>query len=125
MINELTIWIVDDDVSVRKAVKRLVRSAGYTSRTFASAREFFNSDVMESDGILILDIRMPGMSGLEVQKQLVDTGSDIPLIFITAHEDPQVRETAMTDGAIAFILKPFNDQTLLDAINLASQGMSR
>lgn len=121
MSKKMTIWIVDDDSSVRKAVKRLVQSAGFSSRTFASGQEFLNSGVTGKDGILVLDIRMPGLNGLETQKQLCASGAGIPIIFITAHEDPHTRTIAMAAGAVAFILKPFDDQSLLDAINIASQ----
>lgn len=121
MSKKMTIWIVDDDSSVRKAVNRLVQSAGFSSRTFASGQEFLNSGVTGKDGILVLDIRMPGLNGLETQKQLCASGAGIPIIFITAHEDPHTRTIAMAAGAVAFILKPFDDQSLLDAINIASQ----
>ncbi len=115
----ITIFIVDDDRSVRRALKRLVKIAGFSAKTFASAREFWDSGRFRSRGVLVLDVRMPGMSGLELQKQLIDSDSDMPIIFITAHEDIQARTKALEAGAVAFLQKPFEDQILIDAINRA------
>ena len=84
---DTTIFIVDDDVSVRKALKRLIKVEGFKAKTFGSAREFIDSEHYQRVGVLVLDVRMPGMSGLELQKYLADSGSDMPVIFITAHED--------------------------------------
>jgi FixJ family two-component response regulator len=116
---DITIFIVDDDKSVRRALKRLVNIAGFSARTFASAREFWDSGRFRSTGVLVLDVRMPGMSGLELQKQLIDSDSDIPIIFITAHEDIQASRKALEAGAVAFLQKPFEDQALINAINSA------
>jgi FixJ family two-component response regulator len=116
---DITIFIVDDDRSVRRALKRLVKIAGFSARTFASALEFWDSGRFRSRGVLVLDVRMPGMSGLELQKQLIDSDSDIPIIFITAHEDIQASRKALEAGAVAFLQKPFEDQALINAINSA------
>ena len=116
---DATIFIVDDDESVRRAVKRLIKVAGFKAKTFGSAREFIDSGHYQSAGILVLDVRIPGMNGLELQKYLTDSASDMPIIFITAHEDIQARRKALEAGAIDFIKKPFEDQTLLDGIQMA------
>jgi two-component system, LuxR family, response regulator FixJ len=120
MKKKITVWVVDDDSSVRKALKRLLRSAGYPVRTFASAIEFLDSGETK-DGILVLDVKMPGLNGFDLQKKLVGLGADIPIIFISAHYDVQARSDVVPAGAVAFLQKPFNDQDLLDAINLADQ----
>ena len=116
---DITVFIVDDDASVRKALKRLIKVDGFKAQTFGSAREFIDSGHYQSAGILVLDVRMPGMNGLELQKYLTDSASDMPIIFITAHEDIQARRKALEAGAIDFIKKPFEDQTLLDGIQRA------
>jgi FixJ family two-component response regulator len=121
---DITVFIVDDDESVRKALKRLVKVAGFKAKIFGSAREFIDSEHYQSAGVLVLDVRMPGMSGLELQKYLTNSGSDIPIIFITAHDDSQAHNLALESGAIDFIKKPFEDQTLLDAIQRASSSYS-
>ncbi len=113
------IYIVDDDRSVRKSLKRLMKSAGLKAETLASAQDFLKSGYQDKTGCLILDVRMPGLSGLELQKQLAASGSKIPIIFITAHEDEKTYNAAMDAGAVAFLQKPFDDRTLLDAIHLA------
>ena len=111
-----TIWVVDDDPSVCKALKRLIKSVCFRVKTYASAQEFLDDAHMEDSGLLILDVRMPGLSGLELQKQLVASGSKIPIIFITAHANGEAHKTAMEEGAVAFLHKPFDDQDLFDAI---------
>jgi FixJ family two-component response regulator len=113
------IFIVDDDDSLRKALKRLLQSVGFDAKAFASAQEFLSGRHHEVPGCLILDVRMPGVNGLELQAQLVASGSTMPVIFITAHEDAQVRAQAMKAGAIAFLQKPFDDEHLLGAISTA------
>jgi FixJ family two-component response regulator len=114
----ITIFVVDDDDFVRDASKALLKSAGFKVEVFASAKAFLNSDYHHKDGLLVLDVQMPGMSGLELQRQLAESGIAIPIVFITAHEDNQTRIKAMTAGAIAFLQKPFEDYILLDAIHL-------
>ena len=112
----VTIFVVDDDEPVLKALKRLIRSAGFNVETFSSAQEFLKWDCGEKPGLLVLDVRMPEMSGFELQKRLASSGSKMPIIFITAHEDMKARKLAMEAGAVAFLQKPFEDQALLDAI---------
>ena len=113
---DITIFIVDDDESVRFALRRLMKSAGLQAETFGSAREFLNTGCANRTGILVVDVRMPEMSGLEVQKQLVASGAKIPVIFVSAHEDSRAVEMALAAGAVAFLYKPFDDQDLLAAI---------
>jgi len=117
--DDTTVFAVDDDESVRLALKRLIRSAGLKVETFASAREFLNAGCARRTGILVLDVRMPEMTGLELQKQLARSGAEIPVIFISAHEDSQAVELALAAGAVAFLYKPFDDQDLLTAIDRA------
>ena len=121
---DTTVFVVDDDESVRRALKRLIKVAGFKAKTFGSAREFIDSGHYQSAGVLVLDVRMPGMSGLELQKYLTNSGSDIPIIFITAHDDSQARHMALEANAIDFLKKPFEDQTLLDAIQRALNSYS-
>ena len=121
---DIAIYIVDDDESVCRALKRLIKVAGFTAKTFGSALEFIDSGCYQSAGVLVLDVRMPGMSGLELQKHLTDVSSNIPIIFISAYEDIQARNMALEAGAIAFLKKPVEDQTLLDAIQEAFSGYS-
>ena len=114
---DITIFVVDDDESIRVALKRLMKSAGLQVETFGSAREFINAGVTNRTGILVADVRMPEMSGLELQKQLAASGAKIPVIFISAHEDSQAVELALAAGAVAFLYKPFDDEDLLAAID--------
>ena len=116
---DTTIFIIDDDESVRRALKRLIKVSGFKAETFGSAREFIDSEHYQRVGVLVLDVRMPGMNGLDLQKYLIDSGSDMRIIFITAHEDIQARHKALEAGAIDFIKKPFEDQTLLEGIQRA------
>jgi len=111
-----TIFVVDDDESVLKALKRLIKSVGFNVEIFSSAYEFLDYGCGERAGLLILDIRMPEMSGIELQKRLVESGSKMPIIFITAHGNEETCRLAMEAGAVAFFQKPFEDQSLLDAI---------
>src|SRR5258708_7585650 len=118
------IGIVDDDESVRDSISSLVRSAGFRSAVFASAEAFLNSDHRpEMDClVLILDVRMPGLSGLELQRRLSEEKQSIPIIFVSAHAEQDVRATALEQGAVAFLSKPFNDEALLGAIQSAVQS---
>jgi len=111
------ISIIDDDESVREALWGLVRSVGYAVNTFSSAEEFVNSDQLGKADCLILDVAMPGMGGIELQRRLVADNSRVPVIFITAHEDEEIRAQAFRNGAEAFLIKPFNEEALLDAIH--------
>jgi len=114
---QLVISIVDDDRSVRRALSRLVRLAGYAVESFASAREFLASAPRGRTACLVLDIHLNGgMSGFDLQERLVADGVTIPTIFITAHGDARTRERVTQSGVAGFLLKPFGDQALLDLI---------
>ena len=113
------ILIVDDDASVRAAIASLVESAGFESETFASAEEFLSSGPGPDCTCLILDVKMPGMNGLELQRRLLAHNLQIPIIFISAHADAEVRARALQAGAIAFFHKPFGSAALLEAIDRA------
>jgi FixJ family two-component response regulator len=113
------ISVVDDDESVREAVCGLLRSVGFTTKAFASAEEFLASDQRRSADCLVLDVRMPGMSGIELQRQLVAGRSEIPVIFMTAHEEECARAGALNNRTEAFLIKPFSDEALLNAIHSA------
>lgn len=110
---------MDDDASVCKALARLIKSVGLKAETFSSAREFLQRDPSDGPGCLVLDVRMPGLSGLDLQKELAAAGRSIPIIFITGHGDIPMSVRAMKGGAVDFLPKPFNDQQLLDAIHEA------
>jgi FixJ family two-component response regulator len=111
------VFIVDDDDSVRKALTRLVKSVDLNVETFASADDFLKRDSHNGPACLVLDIRMPGLSGLDLQDELVAAGRTLPIIFISAHGNIPLSVRAMKAGAVDFIEKPFEDQTLLDAIH--------
>jgi FixJ family two-component response regulator len=113
------VYVVDDDPSVRNALRRLLGSVGLQVRTFASARDFLCEDHADVPSCLVLDVRMPGMSGLDLQRELTAAGLAIPIIFITGHGDVPMSVRAMKAGAVDFLPKPFNDQQLLDAIRAA------
>ena len=113
------ISIIDDDESVREALQGLMRSVGFAVNVFASAEEFLDSDRLHDTDCLILDVRLPGMNGLELQRQLAISHSEIPIIFITSYEDDEVRARALNAGAVDYFLKPFDDEDLLDAIEEA------
>jgi len=119
MANHSVICVVDDDVSVRESLEGLMRSVGFAVNTFASAEEFLDSDRLRNTECLILDVRLAGMNGLELQRQLASSHSEIPIIFITSYEDDEVRARALNRGAVAYLLKPFNDEDLLNAIDAA------
>jgi FixJ family two-component response regulator len=115
--------IVDDDESVRDAIKSLLRSMGLVADAFASAEDFLKSDYLQNAACLILDVRMPGMSGLELQQQLVSASCRIPIIFITAHaSDMEARTRALQSGAVDFLRKPFSEEALLDAVYQALES---
>jgi len=113
------VYIVDDDLSVRDALRNLCRSIGLAVQTFATAREFLESNRSEGPGCLVLDVRLPGPSGLDLQRQLIRANIRIPIIFITGHGDIQMSVRAMKAGAIDFLTKPFRDQELLYAVQAA------
>jgi RNA polymerase sigma factor (sigma-70 family) len=114
-----TVFVVDDDPSVRRAIKRLIGSVGLQVETFGSAPEFLSGKQSEGPGCLVLDIRLPGISGLDFQRQLAQANIHIPIIFITAHGDVAMTVRAMKAGAVEFLTKPFRDQDLLDAVHMA------
>lgn len=114
-----TIFVVDDDDSMRQAIALLLRTVGYTAVAFATPTEFLEKFDPNVHGCLVLDIRMPQMSGLEVQQALNKAGAILPVIFITGHGDIPMAVQAMKDGAFDFLTKPFRDQDLLDRINSA------
>jgi RNA polymerase sigma factor (sigma-70 family) len=114
-----TIFIVDDDPSVRQSTELLLKSVGFNVKTFVSAQDFLNANLQEGLGCLILDVRMPGMSGLDLQEKLVSTKTPLPVIFITGHGTVPMSVRAMKAGALDFLEKPFEEQDLLDAINRA------
>jgi two-component system response regulator FixJ len=117
----LRIYVVDDDESARMGLRRLLRSSGFQVDIFGSAQEFLDHGPVEEGGLIILDVRMPGVNGLELQKRLATKGSKLPIIFITGFEDPLARSEALKSGAISFLQKPVDEQTLLGAIEAASQ----
>lgn len=112
--------VVDDDVSVRKSLDRLIRSAGLEVRAYASAEEFLDAAHSRKADCLILDVRLPGMSGTELLRHLVARKCEVPVIFITAHGSDEVaRSEAASDQTVAYLIKPFNADELLDAVNIA------
>jgi FixJ family two-component response regulator len=111
--------VVDDDESFRSALQRLMKSAGFLVRSFASAEDFLKSGQQHDTGCLIADIRMPGMSGLDLQAKLNADHCPIPTIFITAHGDEKMRLQAMRGGAVKFLAKPFDDAILLESVRTA------
>lgn len=111
--------VVDDDESFRAALQRLLKSAGFSVQSFASAEDFLSSGQQHGTGCLITDIRMPGMSGLELQAKLNSDHCSIPTIFITAHGDEKMRLQAMRGGAVRFFSKTFDCETLLEAVRVA------
>jgi FixJ family two-component response regulator len=113
------VCVVDDDSLIRDSTQRLIRSFGFRAEAFASAEEFESAGYLEEAAWLILDVRMPGMSGIELQRQLASRRREIPIIFITAYEDEVVRAQAIREGAVAFLIKPFSEEVLLDAIHMA------
>ena len=119
------VYVVDDDVSVRRGLERLLRSAGYRVVTFASAREFHDRRESVRPSCLVLDIRMPGQNGLDLHDALAASGYDVPVVFITGHGDIPMAVRAMKAGAIDFLDKPFDDKELLDAVQAAIVRGSR
>jgi FixJ family two-component response regulator len=121
------ISIVDDDDSVRESLRSLIRSVGFRAEVFDSAEALLNSDHLRNTDCLILDVRMPGMSGLALQRRLIATNCRVPIVFITAHGDEEARSRALNDGAVDFLGKPFSEEALLKAIQsaLSSEGERR
>jgi FixJ family two-component response regulator len=114
--------VVDDDSSVRNALRRLCRTAGFDARDFGTAKEFLVSVETQTYDCAILDIRMPGMDGLALQRQLLVLRPALPVILITAHDEPAGRVRALADGAVAYLRKPFSNEEILGAIRRGLQG---
>ena len=113
------VFVIDDDAGVRAAIQGLLKSVGLGSETFGTAQEFLRSKRPDTPSCLVLDVRLPGVSGLDFQRRLADSGVRIPIIFITGHGDIPMTVKAMKSGAVEFLTKPFRDQDLLDAIYMA------
>ena len=120
--NTKMVAIIEDDESYRLAVQRLLKSAGLSVRSFASAEDFLSSGQQQETGCLIADIRMPGMSGLDLQAKLISDHYPIPTIFMTAHGDEKMRMQAMRAGAVKFFTKPFDGENLIDAVRVALES---
>jgi FixJ family two-component response regulator len=116
-MNIPVISIVDDDESVRTALKSLIDSVGFRAEVFGSGEEFLKSPVVAQTDCLIADVRMPGMTGLELQERLNAAGASVPIVFISAHEDKEARARGLRAGAIDFLQKPFSEESLLGAIS--------
>ena len=116
---DATVFVVDDDAPMRESLKNLIRSVGLRAEVFASAQEFLRSKRPDVPGCLVLDVRMPGLSGLDLQRRTTEAGVEIPIIFITGYGDIPMSVRAMKAGAVEFLTKPFRDQDLLDAIQQA------
>jgi FixJ family two-component response regulator len=114
-----TVFVVDDDDLVRASIAGMLKSVGLRSETFGTAQEFLRRKRMDGPSCLVLDVRLPGVNGLDFQHQLIDAGIRIPVIFITGHGDIPMTVKAMKSGAVEFLTKPFRDQELLDAIHQA------
>lgn len=113
------ISIVDDDESIRQSLESLLRSVGFGVRTFDSAEAYLESGRPDATRCLLLDVRMPGMSGLELQRHLAASGARVPIVFLTAHGDQEARDRALREGAVDVLLKPFGEKELLDAVQAA------
>ena len=122
ILEKPVVYIIDDDPSVLRGLWRLMKAYGYDARVFASAREFLAGDLPCAEACLIVDVAMPEMDGLQLQKELVRKGCQAPVIFITALENPQVKERAKRAGAAGFFQKPVDAAALLDAVNRALSG---
>ena len=114
-----TVFVIDDDADVRAAIQGMLKSVGLRSQSFGTAQEFLRSKRPDGPSCLVLDVRLPGVNGLDFQRELADAGIQIPIIFITGHGDIPMTVRAMKSGAVEFLTKPFRDQDLLDAINQA------
>src|ERR671918_50651 len=112
------VFVIDDDPSIREALAGLLRSVGLEVLAFGSTQEFLQSERPDRPGCLVLDVRLPGRSGLDFQRELAQTGIDLPIVFITGHGDIPMSVRAMKAGAIEFLTKPFHDQELLDSVQL-------
>ena len=116
------VTVVDDDISVREALPDRLKQFGFAARAFSSAEEFLSSDCVDQTRCLILDIVMPGMTGLDLQRELKVRGQAIPIIFMTAHKEEGARRQALERGAVRFLQKPFGETVLFEAVNAALRG---
>ena len=123
--NRSTVYVIDDDESVRTAFARLLRSANFNAETFSSADEFLQHPRQKKDACILVDIRMPGSTGFDLQQKLISSGIAIPAIVVSASDEALIREHARQLGAVAFFRKPVDDQALLDAIMWAIAGAPR
>src|SRR6516162_521637 len=114
--------VVDDDEMLRESLPDLLREFGFAARAFSSGQEFLSSDYVNETRCLILDVAMPGMSGLDLQQELKRRGQAIPIIFISGQKDEDIRKQALRQGAVKFLCKPFSDRDLLEAVNAALDG---
>jgi FixJ family two-component response regulator len=119
MAHEQFIAIVDDDAGVRQAATNLFRSMGFQARSFASAEEFLGCGAVDNASCLVLDVQMPGMGGLSLQRHLTASGRHIPIVFVTGYPDDGVRTKAMQSGAVCFLTKPFEEEALIDGLRTA------
>ena len=119
MADRPLIAVVDDDDSVRESLRGLFRSVGFAAQGFASAAAFLQSNDLPRTDCVILDVRMPGMGGLELQRRLVASHPEMPVIFMTAHDDAPTRCLALSGGAVDYLIKPFSEEALLDAVRAA------
>lgn len=119
METDATVFVVDDDAPLRESLRNLIRSVGLRAEVFASAQEFLRCKPPKGPSCLVLDVRLPGLSGLDLQRRTTEAGLEIPIIFITGHGDIPMSVRAMKAGAVEFLTKPFRDQDLLDAIQQA------
>ena len=117
--SDATVFVVDDDDAVRRSLERLVRSVGLEVVAFPSAQDFLDHEPPDGPACLILDVRMPGLSGLDLQQKLTEEGFRVPVIFMTGHGTVPMSVRAMKAGAVDFLQKPFDEQELLDAVNQA------
>jgi len=124
MPEHIVVSIVDDDISVRRSTRRLLRSSGFRAEAFASAEEFLDSKAVAATACLILDLRMPGMNGLELQRRLTQNGNPVPIIFLSAHASEEDERSALHAGAVQFLRKPISKEALLSAIREALEGPS-
>lgn len=115
----LLLSVVDDDEMLRESLPDLLREFGFAARAFSSGQEFLSSDAVGETRCLILDVAMPGMSGLDVQQELIRRRRAVPIIFITGQKNDEIRDQALRQGAVKFLYKPFSDSELLDAVNAA------
>jgi len=121
MVDRFLVSVVDDDESVRESLPELLKAMGYTVQVFASAEDFLAAADLSKTKCLILDVAMAGMSGLELQQELINRRHNIPIVFVTAHEDDRIRKHALEQGAVECLYKPFSEAALLDALNGALQ----